>query len=60
MHPETRLCEPVIFAERQIVNPVAGELVRLIETGKAAIRGDIEWILRHHHAAATDRGRVIK
>src|SRR6266849_6462672 len=49
----------MVFAERQLVSPVASELVSLVKTGEAAIRGDIERILRNDRSATSDRGSVI-
>src|SRR5262249_28522377 len=51
--------EPVVFAKWQVVDPVAGKLVTLIETRQTAIGRDVERILRHDYATAPNRRRIV-
>src|SRR5207244_13301534 len=48
-----------VFSNRQIVNPVPRKLVPLVEARKAAVGGEVEGVLRHHGAAAANRGGVV-
>ena len=68
VRPDTFLGEAAVLAEGKIVHPVAGEFVRLIETGKPPVSRDIEGILSYdtatgnrdiimaEHMAAIDHG----
>src|SRR5712675_3004868 len=49
----------VVFAEGQLINPVSGEFMALVKTGKAAIPGDVERILSDYGAAAANRGSIV-
>ena len=49
----------VIRTERHLINPVARKFVALIKAGEAAVRRQIEGILRHHHAPAANGPRIV-
>src|SRR5438128_7809866 len=60
MREHTFMRERAIFAERQIVNPIACEFVRLVKAGKTAVGGNVKRILRDDYAATADGRRIVK
>src|ERR1043166_2448804 len=52
---------PVTLAvtERQFIDPITGEPVALIESGEAAISGDVKRILGHNSRGAANGGSIV-